>query len=461
MSQEDVFEEIGAEPEPEKKTLKEKFDDGVRSFQAFSKRRDVREKVRRAELLFKIAKEVKPDNPFSVAHAFAKTVETLYEFDKTMQPLALRKFEKLRGDSQEVAPSSVTHLFLNLVDLTKLVEEESSPSSTEGVKGPTVYSYLCEDVEGQLEPFKIYWYQQQFDFSEIICDKDLPLKEVRRCLSELLWGRYGRQIELEWSQDREFDFRSKDPPKWKYEGDFGKKLVARWNRALDIGMRRFIILHGDPGMGKSTLARHLGMSTNRRVLFVPTAVISHADSVVYFTDTVSLFSPDIVVMDDIDRMGRSTLDELLSLFEETETDIPLLLATTNDLDELSEALKRPGRFDETWLIASPPPKVMGRVVRYLASLEGLELNDEQVQAVGNVAVSKELSGAHIREILRRVILEEYPSDWKEIQFDPRDITFSEKWRPRNYKQDGVARVSSFDDEYDEYDEYDDFDDFDD
>jgi hypothetical protein len=460
---EDNFEKIGPRaPKMEESiadlsavaTAKLSVEKGFKSVRDFYNRSEVRETIRKAEKLTRIAQEIKPKNPFSIIHGVVKTADTLYDFDKISMPAALKRFQELKEVCNEVTKDSVTHLFISFLDRSRIEELETSTAKDGKTKGPTLYAYPleCPNEAGEVEVVRVYWYRETFDYSELICSKLHDLKKVKRTLSALLWDKYGSQIEMDWGLDREFTFRRKDPPKWEYEGDQGRALIQRWKYALEIGMRRFVILHGDPGMGKSTLARQLGMEVDRRVLYVPTSVIMQANSITLFMDTLDLCSPDVVIIDDIDRMGRK-LEELLALFEETETTIPLLLATTNDLKRLPDAIKRPGRFDETWLIEPPPANVQGKVVRYLARLEGVSLSDKQVDVISNYVQRLRLSGAHIRELVRRVRLERMPENWTELNIDSKDITFSERWRSSDYRQEGVALLESppVEDEGDDYD----------
>lgn len=430
---ENPFERIGPGSGP-KRTPDGPVKEAIKKARDFYNRKEVRSTVRKAERLFNVAKEVKPNNPFSVAHAVAKTAEVFYEFDKITTPPALREFEKLKENGHVLSMDSVTHLFVKMFN-QELVEEIESSGSSEKKKGPTLYMYYLAAGPDSYVP--VYWFSDGIEYSEMVCSKSFDKAEVQHFLSDILWSGYGRQVELLWSQNREFEFRVKPPHPWRYEGDFGDKLIQRWKTAFEKGIRRFVILHGPPGTGKTTLARHLGVQIDAKVLYVPIQTLIDANSIKYFTDTLEMVRPDVVVIDDIDRMS-SKLEKLLSLFEETENKVPLLLATTNHLQRLPDAIKRPGRFDEIWEIAPPPPEVAGRVIQYLASLEGVDLTEKQIEFIISMGGERNLSGAHIREIIRRTLLGDVEEGWEGMEFDKRDLTFTEDWRPSSYRREGVS-----------------------
>lgn len=445
------FEKIGPGRGPTKQEdgpVKE----AVKKARDFYNKKEVKNTVRKAERLFKVAKDVKPNNPFSIAHAVAKTAEVFYEFDKVSTPPALRKFEKLKEKGHVLTMDSVTHLFVAMFNADEIEEIESSGGS-ENRQGPTLYQYYLGDEDSGYVP--VFWFSDGIEYTELICSEELDKPVVQELLSRLLWDQFGRQVELLWGQNREFEFRVKPEHPWRYEGEFGERLIQRWKTAFEKNIRRFIILHGPPGTGKTTLARHLGVEIEAKVLYVPIQTIIDANSVKYFTDTLEMVQPDVVVIDDIDRMS-SKLEKLLSLFEETENKVPLLLATTNHLSRLPDAIKRPGRFDEIWEIAPPPPEVAGRVIRYLASLEGVDLTDTQVEFIISMGGEKNLSGAHIREIIRRTLLGDVDEDWETMEFDAKDLTFTQDWRPSSYRPEGLS-VHSFssEEEEDDFDEEDD------
>ncbi len=152
-------------------------------------------------------------------------------------------------------------------------------------------------------------------------------------------------------------------------------------KRLGAKIPRGVLLSGDPGNGKTLLAKAVSGEAN-----CPFLSISGSDFVEVFVGVGAsrvrdLFaqarrhSPCIVFIDEIDAVGRQrgvgmgggndereqTLNQLLAEMDgfSTEPGVVIVLAATNRADVLDKALTRPGRFDRT--IQVPFPDIKSRV----------------------------------------------------------------------------------------------------
>src|SRR5699024_8834509 len=132
-----------------------------------------------------------------------------------------------------------------------------------------------------------------------------------------------------------------------------------------------ILFHGPPGTGKTLLAKAVAGETQSNFLyasgseFVEKYVGVGAKRVRTLFEKAKKDSPSIIFIDELDAIGTKrnlesnnekdqTLNQLLVEMDGFNTDeTVIIIAATNRLDLLDEALLRPGRFDRHIFIGNP------------------------------------------------------------------------------------------------------------
>ena len=182
-----------------------------------------------------------------------------------------------------------------------------------------------------------------------------------------------------------------------------------------------VLLHGEPGTGKTQLVRSLAKTA--KIPFVTTTASkwfsgqhSHLSTVLdqaraFFSEAEAL-SPCVAFVDELDALpNRATVDgrnrdfwvpvvnEVLTLIDRTRRNGGVLLVAATNLPEtLDAALMRPGRFDRHIEILRPQTaKELENIFRaYL----GAELRDADLTAIAQAALAQRATGALIEAWMR-------------------------------------------------------------
>lgn len=162
---------------------------------------------------------------------------------------------------------------------------------------------------------------------------------------------------------------------------------------LDIESPKGIILHGPPGCGKTHILREVLLNSKLKVYHIKgpellSKFVGGSESAlrkVFLTAKEN--EPSVILFDEIDaiatKRGDSNQNEaklvsqLLSCMDGIiKRGSTLVIATTNTIEKLDPALRRPGRFDKEFLIK--PPDIEERKSLFQTFLKSNEENNKEL-----------------------------------------------------------------------------------
>lgn len=164
-----------------------------------------------------------------------------------------------------------------------------------------------------------------------------------------------------------------------------------------IPWKRGILLHGEPGNGKTSLIRTIISVYNfKPVTFVPGANAESLREVFAYAEEQS---PALLYIEDLDSLIENGLDisTFLNLLDGISAKNGLLvIATANDVKKLkSNIMKRPSRFDRKFKIPVPNQEM---AYIYLKKWFGSLITAAKCRDLAKTAVKHELSYAYLKEV---------------------------------------------------------------
>jgi len=183
---------------------------------------------------------------------------------------------------------------------------------------------------------------------------------------------------------------------------FREEIDSFWrngNKFKQMGFlyKRGIILSGPPASGKTSLLKQeiKNLAESGQIIFLSKSPW-RLQSALHSFRKKEPTRPITVVIEDIDEVCRSYGEyQFLELLDGSETvNNILFIATTNNMEEISEKLKRPGRFDRK--IEIPLPDSFLRK-QYIEKKFGNKISSCQIERI--VQLSEGLSFGHLKEIV--------------------------------------------------------------
>jgi hypothetical protein len=150
-------------------------------------------------------------------------------------------------------------------------------------------------------------------------------------------------------------------------GELEKNVINVFKKSdkfkeYSLPSKRSLAFAGNPGNGKTMICRWLAnrLKGDVTVFWASSKAIHTPDDIEYVFRTARKMSPALLVLEDIDLMVGSrthdpeTLGEMLQQLEGlNKNDELVVIATTNRINALDEALRREGRIDRIYDIGNP------------------------------------------------------------------------------------------------------------
>ena len=226
------------------------------------------------------------------------------------------------------------------------------------------------------------------------------------------------------------------------------------NKYLDFGIKlpKGVLLVGPPGVGKTLIAKavageadvpffyHSGAS------FVQIYVGMGAKRVKELFENAKRYTPSIIFIDEIDAVGKargggrndereSTLNQLLTEMDGFEdSSNVIVIAATNKIEMLDEALLRAGRFDRRVFISLPDIKERQEIIEVY-----LKNKPTDVKSVEIAKMTVGFSGAALSTLVNEASLNALKRDSKKVEIsdfiDVKDKVLLGKRKILSYSED--------------------------
>lgn len=164
-------------------------------------------------------------------------------------------------------------------------------------------------------------------------------------------------------------------------------------RALGVTESHGLLLHGAPGVGKSTFAMDFLKATGRKS-FVCRKDKTNGDFVEQIVETfdkAAESAPSVILLDDLDKFAngdrrKRDTDEFVTVqtcIDRVKDLQVFVVATANDINKLPESLIRAGRFDNILELQCPKGKDAQNIVAHYLSKKPFVANID-VKRIGRL-----------------------------------------------------------------------------
>lgn len=154
--------------------------------------------------------------------------------------------------------------------------------------------------------------------------------------------------------------------------------------ALGARMPSGVLLHGEPGIGKTLMAKCFikECEINTYTLRSNKGTDKFVDEITEVFDKAKKNSPSIIFLDDMDKFAnddekhrdaKEYVAVQAGIDSVKECDV-FVIATTNDIRKLPQSLIRPGRFDKTIIMKPPTREDAKKIIKHYLNNKKLSKN---------------------------------------------------------------------------------------
>lgn len=203
--------------------------------------------------------------------------------------------------------------------------------------------------EGQIEDFSLLWSARTAEEKPsrlyLVGDYDGFLEAISRQIWDALGFRHAL-VEGGSKVDRDC-FPLDEHITTQFESD----LHARLREYRKYDQRVGFLLEGPPGTGKTTAVQSIVRKESFTSLRIDLGMFTTTDlPFSEYTpssiDYVRILRPDVIMIDDIDRLSKDEQPQLLSLLEIARKYARFVFVTSNNKERLLRPILRPGRLDD-------------------------------------------------------------------------------------------------------------------